>query len=147
MARRGMRGSIETGFLVALAVAGGMLVAFLMLPRGSTETPASRSSPAPHFVEPDADLRTVVVSRVGMADPSEPEAPLRAQLLEGQMPGGPTTAEVLSDENCEPDAMGISHCLNRMQLPDGSEIAVRHNHRMSEVSCLSPGEMVNLETA
>jgi hypothetical protein len=34
-----------------------------------------------------------------------------------------------------------------MRLADGSEITVRHNHRMSEVSCLSPGEMVYLQTA
>ncbi|MGZ4137590.1 MAG: hypothetical protein ACXVPX_08475 [Actinomycetota bacterium] len=60
-------------------------------------------------------------------------------------PAGPMMATVLSDANCAPDADGVSHCLNRLRLDSGSELTVRHNHRMIEVPCLSPGERVLVE--
>ena len=69
---------------------------------------------------------------------------LHAQVVNGTMPTAVTSATVLSDEQCQPDAMGISHCLNRMRLPDGSEMAVRHPHDMSDVPCLARGEEVQL---
>jgi hypothetical protein len=69
---------------------------------------------------------------------------LHAKLVNGTMPTAVTSATVLSDEQCQPDAMGISHCLNRMRLPSGSELAVRHPHDMSDVPCLAPGEEVQL---
>ena len=69
---------------------------------------------------------------------------LHAKLVNGTMPTAVTSATVLSDEQCQPDATGISHCLNRMRLPNGSELAVRHPHDMSDVPCLAPGEEVQL---
>ena len=68
------------------------------------------------------------------------------------MPSGPSpsgltraaTASDLSDEQCEPYGQGISHCLNRLRLSDGSEIQVRHPHNMDGVPCLAPGENVRL---
>lgn len=53
-------------------------------------------------------------------------------------------ARVLTDTRCAPDAMGVSHCLNRMQLADGTSITVVHDHRMMDMPCLSPGERVVL---
>lgn len=69
---------------------------------------------------------------------------LHAKLVSGTMPAAVISATVLSDEQCQPDATGISHCLNRMRLPNGSELAVRHPHDMSNVPCLAPGEVVQL---
>ena len=54
------------------------------------------------------------------------------------------TARVLTDTRCDPDTMGVSHCLNRMQLANGTVITVVHNHRMMDMPCLSPGEQVTL---
>lgn len=72
---------------------------------------------------------------------------LHAKLVGGTMPSATVQATVLSDEECEPDARGVSHCLNRLQLADGSEIQVRHPHDMTVVPCLAPGEHVTLEPA
>jgi len=86
--------------------------------------------------------RTVQLSTV-MPSPSDYDG-LHAKLIGGTMPAGETEATVLTDEQCQPDEHGISHCLNRLRLPDGSEIEVRHPHNMDAVPCLAPGENVRL---
>ena len=53
-------------------------------------------------------------------------------------------ATVLTDTRCSPDAAGISHCLNRMRLANGTVITVQHDHMMMTMPCLSPGEQVTL---
>jgi hypothetical protein len=53
-------------------------------------------------------------------------------------------AIVLSDTRCNPDAAGISHCLNMMRLSNGRVVTVVHDHRMATMPCLSPGEHVTL---
>jgi hypothetical protein len=53
-------------------------------------------------------------------------------------------AVVLTDTRCNPDAMGVSHCLNRMRLANGTVVTVVHDHRMMDMPCLSPGEHVML---
>jgi hypothetical protein len=53
-------------------------------------------------------------------------------------------AIVLTDTRCNPDARGVSHCLNRMRLTNGTVITVQHDHRMMDMPCLSPGERVTL---
>ena len=63
------------------------------------------------------------------------------------MPHAATDATVLSDEDCAADVMGISNCLNRIRLADGSEIAVRHPHDMRKVPCFAPGEPVRVVPA
>ena len=135
------------GGMAALMIVAAMGVMGFMTYLATTGGPEQvvADEPAPHLVEPGADMRTVLVASTAPTMPSNPSGPLSTELLEGTLPTGATTATVLTDENCEPDAQGISHCLNRMRLADGSEIAVRHNHRMHEVSCLSPGEMVNVQ--
>ena len=86
--------------------------------------------------------RQVQLSRV-MPAPSDYDG-LHAKLIGGAMPAAAVEATVLTDEQCQPDARGVSHCLNRMRLADGSVIQVRHPHDMSKVPCLSPGEHVQL---
>src|SRR5512139_2855892 len=61
--------------------------------------------------------RTVALS-VSMPAPSGFDG-LHAELVSGSMPAAAVTATVVSDEQCQPDARGISHCLNRMRLADG----------------------------
>lgn len=51
-------------------------------------------------------------------------------------------AIVLSDSRCQPDAAGVSHCLNRLRLANGRTVTVVHDHRMMNMPCLSPGEHV-----
>ena len=103
----------------------------------------SHDSPAvdPHGTALPAQ-RQVQLSRV-MPAPSDYDG-LHAQLIGGTMPAARVEATVLTDEQCQPDAHGVSHCLNRMRLADGSVIQVRHPHDMSRVPCLSPGEHVRL---
>jgi len=78
-----------------------------------------------------------------MPAPSDMDG-LHARFLSGTMPHRQVGATVLADEQCAPDARGISHCLNRFRLDDGSEIAVRHPHDMGIIPCLAPGEPVQL---
>ena len=56
-------------------------------------------------------------------------------------------ATVLTDTRCDPDAVGVSHCLNRMRLGNGMMITVVHDHRMLDMPCLSPGERVTVTPA
>ncbi len=64
--------------------------------------------------------------------------------LKGAPPGAMTQATVLTDENCEPDGYGISHCLNELRLASGRQITVRHDHNMHMYPCLGPGERVRV---
>ncbi len=64
-------------------------------------------------------------------------------LRAGRIPVGATTAIVLTDTNCEPDADGVSHCLNDLQIGD-AVVTVQHHHSMAEIPCLSPGETITL---
>ena len=81
-----------------------------------------------------------------MPSPSDSDG-LHAKLVSGTMPTTAVQATVVTDEQCQPDASGISHCLNRLRLADGSEIQVRHPHNMHMVACLAPGETVRLVPA
>jgi hypothetical protein len=69
------------------------------------------------------------------------------ELIEGTIPAGVERLTVLTDEDCVPDADGVSHCRNRVRFdgPQGAgEATLRHHHRMAEESCLTPGETVVL---
>ena len=65
------------------------------------------------------------------------------RMLHGSL-GHRARATVLSDSRCNPDAHGVSHCLNRLRLGDGRIVTVVHDHRMATMPCLSPGEHVQL---
>lgn len=62
--------------------------------------------------------------------------------VKGTAPASTTTATVRTDTNCDADANGISHCLNRLLLASGAVLVVRHDHSMMNDPCLSPGERV-----
>ena len=95
----------------------------------------------PHGLSLPAE-RHVRLSR-SMPSPSNSDG-LHAKLVHGTMPTTTVEATVLSDEECQADAHGLSHCLNRLRLPDGGEIVLRHPHDMEVVPCLAPGEHVRL---
>ena len=149
--RPGARG---WGALLAVVLVGTLVGVGILLASEKPSKVEDRAtatddrSPVPHLVDPaNPELRTVMVFDTGPMQPSQPGAPLTAELLRGSMPAGATTATVLSDEDCAPDEYGISHCKNRLELANGSRLTVRHNHRMAQVSCLSPGEEVNVSVA
>jgi hypothetical protein len=95
----------------------------------------------PHGLALPAE-RHVRVSR-SMPSPSNSDG-LHAKLVSGTMPTAAVEATVLTDEECQPDNRGLSHCLNRVRLQNGSEILLRHPHHMKMVPCLAPGEHVRL---
>jgi hypothetical protein len=68
------------------------------------------------------------------------------QLTKGQLPkaGKPITGTVISDTDCDADAQGLSHCNNRIKLPNGSEITVIDNHNMHRYRCLGAGDQLAL---
>jgi hypothetical protein len=88
------------------------------------------------------NVRTVVVWRGSDPAPSQPGEPVHTMLLEGSVPSRSMAGTVMTDENCEPDADGVSHCTNAIRLASGHSLVVRHSHRMVEVPCLAPGENV-----
>ncbi|WP_414832864.1 hypothetical protein [Afifella sp. YEN Y35] len=67
------------------------------------------------------------------------------EIVDGRAPATAVAGKVLSDANCEPDALGLNHCHNEIALPDGSTITVINNHQMSAHRCLSPGETLQVE--
>jgi hypothetical protein len=95
----------------------------------------------------DSNLRTLLVSATGPITESPAAGPLQSSFLDGTMPVQRTNATVLSDENCAPDANGLSHCLNRLRLADGTTLSVRHLHNMAQVPCLTVGEEVLVQPA
>jgi hypothetical protein len=96
---------------------------------------------------PGEVARTVVVFDREPASPSPSPTTLHAGLEEGQLPAGAVEATVLTDEDCAPDAQGISHCRNEVQLASGQTVVLRHPHNMQLVPCLAPGEEVLLRRA
>ncbi|NJO82049.1 MAG: hypothetical protein HC828_04120 [Blastochloris sp.] len=129
-------------FLISLSI--GIAVT---RPKTGAAMPPPEQAAVPHFVDPKAlgDPRTVVVG--GMTDSlpgtSNAAGYLMTNLRSGQIPEGATSAVVLTDTNCAPDADGISHCLNDLQIGNVI-VTVQHHHAMAEISCLSPGETVTL---
>lgn len=66
-------------------------------------------------------------------------------VVEGTLPAGVRHGmwgRVLTDSNCAPDAIGLNHCHNIIELNDGSRVAVVNNHQMIRHRCLKPGERV-----
>jgi hypothetical protein len=126
--------------LTALALLVPTLVAVLVTQERDGARPPSPAVVDRSHVVP-VELRTLVVSRDTVA-PSRPGRPLQARLVHGSMPTGLLDAVVLSDEDCAPNALGISNCRNMLRLPSGATLVVRHRHDMRTVPCLTPGEHV-----
>ncbi|MDQ2683497.1 MAG: hypothetical protein M3Y37_08210 [Chloroflexota bacterium] len=110
---------------------------------GDDTSDSIAATAVPHFQE-------AVVRRVAITDDakvSRNQDPMWVQLVDGSIPPEVTQLQVLTDENCQPDADGVSHCLNRVSFETGGTVhmaTLQHHHRMSEESCLAPGEMVIL---
>lgn len=98
----------------------------------------------PHGTELPAQ-RQVTLSFT-MPSPSDSDG-LHAKLISGTMPTTAVQATVATDEQCQPNASGISHCLNRLRLANGRDIQVRHPHNMHSVACLAPREAIRLVPA
>jgi len=58
--------------------------------------------------------------------------------------GESAIGSVASDTNCDPDAQGLSHCHNAIELANGGRITVIDTHNMSVNRCLIPGEHIAL---
>ncbi|MEO6867133.1 MAG: hypothetical protein ABI200_03850 [Gaiellales bacterium] len=111
-------------------------------PASSTTTPKDAS----HTRDSQAQLRTVIVgakAKVGVNDGTMRVAYERGATA----PSSAQVGEVVTDENCEPDAEGVSHCRNNIRLKSGKTIRVQHAHKMHDVPCLVPGERVQIRAA
>lgn len=66
------------------------------------------------------------------------------QLIGGNAPprGATLGGAVTSDTNCTPDAQGLSHCHNGIDLDNGMRLLVVDNHAMMRHPCLKPGQRV-----
>jgi hypothetical protein len=143
-------------------LAGGVLTLFVvagLLLAGRPAQPAVAEQPvAPHFVETaqqgnsdsshvNAGGRTVVIASLGEQVPSisGETGPLMTTLVKGTLPEGATEATVRTDENCTPDQDGVSHCLNELDFGT-TTLVVQHHHAMARTPCLTPGEVVHVQT-
>ena len=119
--------------LVALAAAalGGLAMA-LMLPAGQSTASAEPAIPPG-------------VSLTSWFDNGK-DGHHVLQIAEGNAPsaGVRVSGVVATDTNCDPDAQGLSHCHNRINLSDGGSIEVIHTHFMSRIPCLLPGQRVSI---
>lgn len=128
------------GVLLTVGIALIAVVAFTGFEPGQAPGISSHGRPI-------ANVRTVIVTDDATTEVSMPGRPLRAVLMAGTMPSGPMMGTVLSDENCAPDAQGVSHCTNRLRMEGGIEMTVMHPHRMADVPCLAPGERISVQPA
>ena len=146
-------GKSARSLVIALGVVAIVaLVAVVVLTR--TAGQPAQTAAAPHQVDVSQQNhhgatggRTVVVARLGETVPgiSGETGPLMSTLVRGQYPDGATQATVTTDENCTPDGDGVSHCLNELDFGD-TKIVVQHHHAMARTPCLTPGEVVRVET-
>jgi hypothetical protein len=118
-----------------------MAVVFAFAPTGSNSNVADPTA-VPHFRSSDVRVQITddaVVSRN--------QDPVYVQLETGEIPADVTYLTVLTDEDCVPDADGVSHCLNRIEFETagGTQTAgLRHHHKMAEEPCLTPGQTLEL---
>ncbi len=144
-------GGIPTLVLVAVPLLFIVIAIAVVATRPAAQASNPPPAPArvPHFMDTQAPgvSRTLVIGGANDTLPgtSNQAGLLMANLRAGQIPAGATTARVLSDANCAPDADGISHCLNDLQIGN-VVVTVQHHHAMSSVPCLTPGETVRLMT-
>ena len=67
-----------------------------------------------------------------------------APVIDGATPARATLGTVRTDTDCTPDAQGLSHCHNVIELLSGGTITVQDNHDMTVNRCLSPGEEITV---
>ena len=127
--------------LSALAVFSIGAAAYFTMTADDSATDAA-NTPVPHFRT--ADVRVQITDDAVV---SRNQDPVYVQLESGVIPDNVTFLHVLTDEDCTPDAEGVSHCLNRIEFETDSGIqqaALRHHHKMSEEPCLTPGQTLEL---
>jgi hypothetical protein len=126
-------------FLSMLALASFTLaIVFSVQSSGVTSDP----TPVPHFS--DADVRIEFTDGPVV---SRNQDPVYVELESGVIPEDVSVLTVLTDEDCMPDADGVSHCLNRVEYATASGAqyaALRHHHKMSEEPCLAPGQTLEI---
>ena len=127
---------------LAVAAAGVAGLAFVTQSQQDSDVAAPQTSGVQHYPAAGSTIRMLFVDTTDDERVSPPSGPLYASFMKGTMPSHRMMAIVQSDSNCAADAEGVSHCLNVLHLANGSVLTVRHNHRMMDVPCLSPGEHV-----
>jgi hypothetical protein len=103
---------------------------------------AADPTAVPHFRTADIRVRITEEPEI-----SRNQDPVFVQLDQGTIPSEVSFLTVLTDENCQPDVDGVSHCLNRVEFEtaDGvQQAALRHHHKMAEEPCLAPGQTLEL---
>ena len=131
--------------VVALATGAGRRDPRPSAPVTQTGHADGRAVDAAH--QPPAFTRTLAVYTDAEPAPSARPGRMRALLTKGKLPAEVVEATVLTDEDCAADDEGVSHCRNRLRLPNGRTLTVRHPHRMRDVPCMTPGETVRLRRA
>jgi hypothetical protein len=68
------------------------------------------------------------------------------RVFRGEAPaaGVRVTGTVMTDTDCDPDALGLSHCHNIIDLGNGRRIEVENTHNMPVHPCLSPGQRLTV---
>lgn len=68
------------------------------------------------------------------------------RVVRGSAPpaGAQVAGTVATDTDCDPDALGLSHCHNIISLGNGRAIEVENTHIMSVHPCLSPGQRLSV---
>lgn len=127
--------------LLGLLSVAALFAGWLFLRSANAPVPSVQGGVS-HFQPAGADARALLVTPEAERLPHKPGV-VPVELVEGTLPPHAVQARVLTDEDCAPDAAGVSHCLNRLDVA-GAEVAVRHRHRMREVPCLGPDELVRL---
>ena len=135
---------MKTRYKVAFYAVAAVLLVFAVARYvdGEGNTASSGGSGVSHF-----NHETVRVKITEEPKVSRGQDPVLVQLIAGEIPDGVTEVTVLTDENCQPDAQGISHCHNRIQYTTSSgtsEAILQHHHRFSEEACLTPGQTLVL---
>lgn len=149
---RTVKSAKHTGRWILAAVISVPLVLLAVIAIGLSQI--STSTPQPpqaksHFMDKN-EMRSVKV-----AVKSEPmimdeggSTVAVVTLLEGTVPAGDTKATVKTDENCAPDqggkTPGWSHCHNRVVFENGAEAVIQHHHKLAEVGCFTPGQVIML---
>ncbi len=125
--------SIGRLLLVALAAAGlGGLVTAFVLSSGQQATSAGPTIP------PGVSLTSWFDNGKGG------EHVLQIAKGNAPLPGVRLVGTVTTDSDCDPDAQGLNHCHNNIDLSNGRSIEVIHNHAMHRFPCLEPGQRLSI---
>jgi len=125
--------SISRLLLVGLAAAGlgGLVTAFVL----SSGQQAASAGPT---IPPGVSLTSWFDNGKGG------EHVLQIANGTAPLPGVRLIGTVTTDTDCDPDAQGLNHCRNNIDLGNGRSIEVIHNHAMHRFPCLEPGQRLSI---